>query len=174
MVIYQAGLGSSGWIVEAIRIGIPAMLIIAGWVVLYRNSRKIESRKELRSLVQHVIDISCEIQKDAEFYYGKDNKSHSGLVTSRIKSNFLLLSKYLYVLRSLGLDLSDAEILNNYRKTVTGGHFETKDYKKQVAIPGWEIELAQNHAAFKIWLDQAYFRWSGAFKKNFPEIALAG
>jgi hypothetical protein len=147
-----------------LQILVPAILIISGWFVLYRNSVKIETRKEAREFIEKIEFLIDKIQTQVNKYYCSDNMKFNGNLSCSIKADFLLLSHYLFIMKGLGLTLQNSEHLVAYKKATTGAYFETADYLKQTDIPGWEADCVNHAAKLKLSVRTAYFRWSGSYK----------
>jgi hypothetical protein len=147
-----------------LQIAVPALLLVAGWYVLYRNSVRIESRKEVREFVEQIEKIINKINTDSRQYYSIENHEAIGNLSCTIKSNFLLLSHYLFILKGLGVDFQNSEYLIAFKKNTTGGYFETTDYLQQIDIPGWQADCANFAAQLKLSVRLAYFRWCGNYK----------
>ena len=134
-------------------------MIAAGWYVVYRNSLKIEARKEAREFVDHLDGVIDSLHRSIIRYYC-ENEQHTGDLSSSIKAEFLLISHYLFLLKGLGINFTGGALLTNYRKAATGMFFETVEFKKQRDIPNWEAEVASLAAQLKLALRRAYFSWS--------------
>lgn len=137
-------------------------MIVAGWFVVYNNSLKIEKRKEAREFVQDIEILIDKIYVDVISYY-TNGEEHIGPDTSLIKSNFLLISHYLFVLKSLGLNPNCSQYLTQFRRSSTGGFFETKEFKNQCNVPGWDSEIANSASQLKLSLRICYYKWVGAY-----------
>lgn len=146
-----------------LQIAVPAIIIIAGWFVIYNNSLKIESRKEARDFVDKIENLIDSLQHDINQYYSV-NENHIGNYSSNIKAKFLLLSHYLFILKSLGINFRGSRLLTEFKKSATGGYFETQDFRKQAEIPGWEADLASLAAQIKLALRRSYFEWTQGTK----------
>lgn len=151
-----------------LQIAIPATLIISGWFVVYKNSKSIESRKEARDFVECMEDLIDKIHRDSILYFSKDNEFSIGPLSSAIKSNSLLLSHYLFVLKGLGIEFKGSPKLTAFRKSITGGFFETTNFHKQTEIPGWSEEISNCAAELKLSLRTAYFTWCGTYTPPTP------
>lgn len=147
-----------------LQITVPALLIITGWFVLYRNSVKIEKRKEVRDFVDQITDLIDKISIDSQIYYSSLNSDSIGNLSCTIKSNFLLLSHYLFIMKGLGVEFQNSDYLIGFKKITTGGYFETSSYLKQSDIPGWQADCANNAAQLKLSVRLAYFYWCGSFR----------
>lgn len=147
-----------------LQIVVPAIIIIAGWFVVYNNSKKIESRKEARDFVDQIDSLVDEIYTECVEYYSSIDEKHIGNKSSGIKSKFLLLSYYLLILKGLGIKFKGSRILGEFRRNVTGSFFETVDFHKQSQIPGWCEETANSAAQLKLSVRQAYFEWCGSYR----------
>lgn len=146
-----------------LQISVPALMIAAGWYVVHQNALRIERRKEAREFVEYIEKLIDEIYEDVTDYFLNGN-CHIGQKSASIKANFQLVSHYLFILKGLGLDPKCGSLLTRLRKISTGGFFETKNFKKQVEIPGWDAELAESSAQIKLAIRQSYYRWTKHFK----------
>lgn len=152
-----------------LQILVPASLIVAGWVVVFNNAKKIEARKEARDFCQNLVEFVDRLSLNVIDYY-KHNDQHIGPKSSKIKADFLLLSHYLFLLEGLGIKFKGSSTLNEFRKSSTGGYFETRSFKKQCEIPGWDAEIAALSAKMKIAIYRDYFEWAGNYKAPKPKV----
>lgn len=147
-----------------LQIAVPASLIVAGWFVVYANSKKIESRKEARDFVEQIEGLIDTINIRSKEYYNSNENTPSENLSSEIKASFTLLSHYLFILKGLGIRFKNTTRLVMFKKLITGSYFETKDFKNQLAIPGWNQEVSNATAELKLSVRQAYFEWCGSYK----------
>lgn len=158
--------GASDPVLEFGKIAVPAALVVVGWLVLYSNARKIETRKEIRKLadiINQTIDI---VAADARVYFSSANTEHVGHLSNKIKTDLSLISHYLFLLQGCGLKFLGTRDLVDFRKVVTGSYFETSEFMKQLEIPGWISEFAACQAKLKLSVDRSYFKWTGAVSEN--------
>lgn len=146
-----------------LQILVPAILIIAGWIVVYKNSLKIEARKEAREFVDQMDSLIDGLQEKIVTYY-TNNNAHIGSLSASIKADFQLISHYLFIIQGMGIRFTRSDVLTNYRKSATGGFFETTKFRDQRGIPGWDAEIAGLAAQLKLSVRRAYVTWSGNYK----------
>jgi hypothetical protein len=151
---------------EFLKIAVPAALVVIGWLVLIRNSSRIEARKEIKNLIDIIVNTIDEIGSDSIVYFDRSNLEHSGHLSNKITTNFSLISHYLFILEGCGVKFVGTQDLVDFKKTVTGSYFQTKDYLKQTEIPGWASELAANQAKLKLSVNRSYFAWTGAYSQK--------
>ena len=120
--------------VEMLKIGLPSLLVVAGWLVAYflqnRMAHNLQSRKDVRDgltlLKSGIKDFNdCCIE-----YYTVADKSY---LSVRITSDFDAITKdVLRVTISLPVDSSRIELmLAEISMALTGGDFQTKSRSKR-------------------------------------------
>lgn len=135
---------------------ITCLLVIAGWVVVYKQNLALKERDEIESLVNHALQEIIEVQKLCEIYYGKDNDKHIGFKSNEIKAKFMLLSHYLMMLKNNYNINVQSTYLNEYKKVCTGNHFETINFSMQIEIPDWMPDLSMKSAELRYRIVQAH------------------
>lgn len=137
-------------------------MIGAGWLVVYRNSLRIEARKDARDFLEQIESNIDSLQGNIVKYY-VDNEQHIGHLSAQIKADFQLLSQHMFILKGFGIKVYGSDILTQYRKSSTGGYFETVDFRKQRDIPGWDADLSSLSAQLKLALRRSYHEWTKAY-----------
>lgn len=161
-------------IFEIAKIAVPSALVVVGWLVLYRNAKALEKRKEIKALVDITVDLVSQIAVDGKLYFSPQNNEHNGHLSQGLKTNLTLLSHYLFLIESCNVAFYGTKDLVQFRKVLTGSFFETTDYLKQTSIPGWAAELAAAEAKLKLSINRSYFAWSGALKRKYRPKKKAG
>ncbi|KHL25633.1 hypothetical protein PK98_02965 [Croceibacterium mercuriale] len=151
---------------DFIKLTVPAILVIAGWYVVYRNALKLEFRKDTRKLIEITIGIVESVTEDSRDYYSESNRDHIGYLSARIKADLSLISHYIFMIESCGVKFKGSDALVDFRKCVSGSYFETTDFRKQIDLPGWHSELSVSSARLKMLLDRCYFEWTNALKSK--------
>ncbi len=143
---------------DILRLVIPATCIVIGWLVVSNQQDKRERRKEIRDLVEEVTKIILIVREDVLEYFGEKNNDPTGPLADKIKLNLLLISQYLFLMKSAGLNIKVSQELIALRKTATGGFFETVDFKKQLENPQWLGNLRSESVELILAIQKAYFR----------------
>lgn len=87
----SSGQTTSAWVTL-----VPSIIVILGWIIVFRQAMLLKYRDELQSIIknaQNVIDQIFALSKD----YYESNEEHIGFVSADIRSRFLLLSHYLII-----------------------------------------------------------------------------
>ena len=158
--------GTSDPVFEFARIAAPSALVVLGWLVLYSNAKRIETRKEIRKLADIINQTIDEVASDARLYFSKQNTEYTGHLSNKIKTELSLISHYLFLMDGCGVKFLGSRDLVEFRKIVTGSYFETAQFMKQIEIPGWSAEFAASHAKLKLSVDRSYFKWTGAVSRK--------
>lgn len=129
---------------ELIKIILPSVMVVLGWVVVYRIQRssaaKQDARKDLRTRLDK-LDEDLKSLRDLCIDYYTDEKKGFELST-QIKFIFEDIRRQSYILSNNFLKKLERkklnDILKNISKSATGGSFESKS---RVALDSNDLQL---------------------------------
>ncbi|MEN7535975.1 hypothetical protein [Aurantiacibacter flavus] len=136
----------------------PLALSVIGWVVVFEHSALLKNRDNISEIVKSAKFEVDEILKISKQYY-ESNDNHIGFLSGEIRSKFLLVSHYLMLLRDLGVDGKVARYLVQYKQAVTGGYFETIDFKMQTQEQVGKSDITNSANELKFRIDKMYCDW---------------
>jgi len=104
------------------------LLVIVGWIVVWRGQNWQQHRREVRELIAKIGETSHSVEEKAQRYLTLpgDDKEAATLAVA-IKRDFKHLSGQLRRLQLTWPSVSYLDRLIEFRQTVTGGDFETRD-----------------------------------------------
>lgn len=138
---------------------LPLLVSVVGWIVVFEQAASLKNRDETAHIVGVTKNTIDEIFDLGVTYY-ENNIHHIGFISADIRAKFLLLSHYLLLLRSKGLNIDLEQYVVQYRKAIMGGYFETLDFKKQVEIPDRRSDIANARSELKFRLDKIHSDWA--------------
>jgi len=150
---------------------IAAILVVVGWVVLYRQTLAMRRREEMAQSVQLVIQTVDNIFHLSREYYSPSNSDHISYLSAEIKGKFVLLSKYLMILKAAGMQFDVKVDILKFKMLSTGGHFETVDFLQQLNQPNWREELTYSGLSLRYSIERSYFTWCNQ-KLNIKSLLL--
>ena len=151
--------GQPSWI----SIAATAVSVI-GWIIVFRQAMFIKHRDDIKNIIDNAkitVDDIFELSKN----YYLENDDHIGFASSDIKSRFLLLSHYILLLKSKGVDVKLSPYVISFRKAIMGDYFETLDFKKQMEIPDRRSDITNGRSELNFRIEKTYVDW--ARKINF-------
>lgn len=91
---------------------ISIVLVIVGWIVIYRNARKIATRAETKSLLDDLFKVLDSIENLATTYWlsGRKNRIDSDEFTLLFNAKLLTLHSRLELLSNRKVDTSDIDL----------------------------------------------------------------
>lgn len=137
---------------------LPSLLVLIGWWVVYWQTLRIKRRDDLQLLVEKATNLVEEIRCDSLEYF-TDAQEVIGPRSAKIRADFVLLSKYLLLLRQRGLPLCVSAHLTEFRRNAMGGYFENVEVSKQVTIPNWFSELANSRTQMIYLINKDFLDW---------------
>lgn len=150
---------------------LAAILVVIGWIVLFRQSLAIRRREEMAQSVQLAVETVTDILSLSKEYYSPSNSEHISYLSAELKGKFVLLSKYLLILRAAGMRLDVREGLLKYKILSTGGHFETTSFLQQLNQPNWREEITYTGLSLRYAIERSYFTWCNQ-KLNIKSLLL--
>jgi hypothetical protein len=132
--------------VEMLKIGLPSLLVVAGWVVAYflqnRMAHNLQSRKDVRDGLTLLKSSIKDFNDCCVEYYTVIEKSY---LSVRITSDFDAITKdILRATKSLPVDSSRIELmLAEISMALTGGDFQTK-IRSRRSLPDSSFSYSAN------------------------------
>lgn len=139
---------------------IPSLVTIVGWMIVFRQTMMIKHREDIHNIVISTQKAVDEIYDLSIKYYGEENSSHMGFISSDIRAKFLVISYYLILLKEKGIKPQVNKYVIFYRTAVMGGYFETVDFKKQVEVPNRRSDISNGRSDLNFQLEKMYIDWA--------------
>lgn len=144
---------------DVLSIAIPNLLVLIGWLVIYRQTISIKRRDDLEGIVRKSCELIEKIYSDAIAYFSDDEILPIGHESAEIRSTSLLLTHYLMLLRERGVKKSIGPYLISFRKSCMGGFFESTRKNEQSGLPNWKSDLANSKSELIFRINQSFLEW---------------
>lgn len=147
-------------IFEVLKIGIPSLLVIAGWYIVYllQNgmAHKLQTRKDVRDNLGFLKSLIKEFKEHCVSYHTKTDSDILGLtITSELSE---ITQDVLRLIKTLPIQSDGViEILAEVSMDATGGDFETKGRRKKELTDAKLSRLMRQLNLLVLKLENAYW-----------------
>lgn len=142
--------------VETANIVVTNLVVAFGWFIVFKQALKVNHNQNISRVSSLATTTIDDIYNQCKNYY-RASGDHISYESADIRAKFVLLSHYLILLRESGIETGISAALIQFKGHAMGGYFETIDYKRQLDLPNWKINLTSSAHELKFRIEKGQF-----------------